>query len=260
MILAKIDNKKRKLIIKIVAGVLLCTNILLVCNNYKLNGELATKASTIKSLKEDINSIQQTNEKLEEELSIKINSESDIRIIREELIDKINSTVESRNLKIDQADILRALNSSENRIMDEYIRVAALALTVMELESGFKHINSTNTNGTTDHGIMQINEVVIPHLKKELGDDIDPINSKDDNVEGGTLTIYQCYTKAKEKHPEDVMWWTYAYYNRGLYFESTDSWKNPNNPNYNEVHKQADARSKKFKECYEAYYNGLTNN
>ena len=197
-------------------------------------------------------------EKLQEELSIKINSTSNIRLIRDDLIDNIKQVVESRKFKIQDVDALRALKSTENRLMDEYIRIASLVLATMETESGFRYITSTNSNGTKDHGIMQVNDAVIPHIKDALGDWIDPINNKDHNVEAGSYEIYECYLKAKEKHPEDVIWWTYAYYNRGLYFETKDTWKNPNNPNYKAVHKQAEVRSEIFREKYNAYYEILS--
>ena len=100
-------------------------------------------------------------------------------------------------------------------------------------------------------------EAISWHLKEALGENIDPINNKSDNVESGSWEVYDCYIQAKEKHPEDVIWWTYAYYNRGKYFENQDAWKNSNNPNYKEMHKQANARSSKFKEHYNFYYNEL---
>lgn len=259
MALAKIEKKNRKLIIEIIAGIYICISMILACNNYKLNNNLKEEQVKSNELQQQVEDIQKTNEQLKEKLSIKINSESDIRVIRDDLIDSIKEIVKERNRDIEQVDILRALNATENRIMDEYLRVAALILATMETESNFEYITNENTNGTVDHGIMQVNDVVIPHLKEALGENIDPINSKDDNVEGGSWEIYECYLKAKDKHPEDVIWWTYAYYNRGMYFENTDAWKNPSNPNYKKVHNQANVRSEKFKESYNAYYNALTN-
>ena len=260
MTIAKVisDKQKRNKIIKIMAGALIIVNAVLSCGLVHMSKELESSKNQVTQLCETNNELKKTNQHLEKELSINVNSKSDIRIIREELIVKIKDVVKERQFKIEDIDILRALNSSENRIMDEYIRVAALVLATMETESGFRYISSTNKNGTVDHGIMQVNDVVIPHLKDALGEQIDPINSKDDNVEGGSYEIYECYLKAKDKHPEDVIWWTYAYYNRGQFFENTDAWKNPNNKNYQAVHKQANERSKKFKKTYNAYYEALT--
>ena len=163
-------------------------------------------------------------------------------------------------MEIKDIDILRALNSSEKRVMDEYIRIAALVIATMEIETSFKYITSENKNGTADHGIMQVNDIAIPHVKDALGENIDPINNKNHNVEAGSWEIYECYLKAKEKHPENAIWWTYVYYNRGLYVESTDAWKNPNNPNHKAVRNQANVRSNKFKESFEAYYEALSDN
>lgn len=259
MALAKVKN--RETILKGIIGLLIATNILsfgqyiVKCN--ELSDERIAHQKTIEKAKKDLQMILDETKELEEQASIKINSESDIRIIRKDLIKKIEEVVQDRNFKIDEVDILRALNSTENRIMDEYIRVAALVLATMETETGFKHMVHENANGTKDYGIMQVNEVVVSHLKEALGEHIDPINNKNHNVEGGSWEIYECYLKAKDKHPEDVIWWTYAYYNRGMYFENTEAWKNKNHPSHEKVHKQADIRSNKFKECYNAYYEAL---
>lgn len=256
MALAKIRTIKN-----IIIGLLIASNIglgasLLISNN-KINKLEEVNNNNISSSKTKISDLLSDIEKLEEELSVKINSESDLRLIRGDLIFKINEVVHSKNKEIAEVDVLRALNSTENRIMEEYIRVASLILATMETESNFKYITNNNSNGTQDHGIMQVNDVIIPHIKEALGENLDPINNKDHNVEAGSWEIYECYLKAKDKHPEDVIWWTYAYYNRGLYFEGTDTWKNPNNPNYNKVHKQAEIRSEKFREYYNSYYEAL---
>lgn len=247
--------------IKSIIGLLIASNIILgaglIINNKKLKDLQQTNIENIDSSKNTISNLNSDINKLQEELSIKLNSESDIRLIRGDLIFKINEVIQSKNKEIAETDILRAFNSTENRLMEEYIRVLSLILATMETETNFKYITCNNTNGTKDHGIMQVNDAIIPDIKEVLGDNIDPINNKDHNVEAGSWEIYECYLKAKNKHPEDVIWWTYAYYNRGLYFENTDSWKNPNNSNYKKVHNQANVRSNKFKECYNAYYEEL---
>lgn len=257
MALLKLDNNKKNKIVKIIAGALLIINAALTYGYVKTNIELSKEKENSQTLAKNTRKIKLNNELLQEELSIQINSESDIRVIREDLIEKIKKTVQDRNYNVETVDVLRALNSAENRIMEEYIRVAALILATMETETGFTHMIYENTNGTFDYGIMQVNEVVIPHLREALGEHLDPIHNRDHNVEGGSWEIHECYLKAKDKHPEDVIWWTYAYYNRGLYFEGTDAWKNPNNPNYKKVHKQANTRSNIFKKNFEAYYNAL---
>ena len=259
MAIAKVKNKEKML--KIIVGILVATNLLSFgeyiakCN--ELLDERAAHQQTIEKAKKDLQMIVKETKELEKQASIKINSQSDIKIVRKNLIKKIEEIIEDRKQKIDDVDILRALNAAENRIMDEYIRVTALVLATMEVESNFRYINCKNSNGTVDYGIMQVNDVVIPHIKEALGDWIDPINNKNHNVEAGSWEIHECYLKAKDKHPEDVIWWTYAYYNRGLYFENTDAWKNKNHPNHEAVKKQANERSNKFKECYNSYYEAL---
>jgi hypothetical protein len=249
---------RQKNTVKIIIGTI--TAAILIANSCSLassNKALKSEKEKVNKLQKEIALLNKENENLKNEASIKVNSVSDIKIIREDLINAIKEAVDNRNRSIDNIDVLRALNSAENRIMDEYIKVAALILTTMETESNFKYINNINKNGTSDYGIMQVNDAIIPYIKKTLGDNIDPKNNKDHNVECGAYEIYECYLKAKEKHPEDVIWWTYAYYNRGLYFESMDTWKNPNNPNYSAVHKQANVRSNKFKESFNVYYEAL---
>lgn len=263
MALAKIKpTTSKELIKRVIIGLLVISNIglgtALITTSNELNNEIASYKESVKNAKEEIKALKSENKKLEKQASLIVNSESDIRIIREDLIEAVKRIVEERDREIQDVDILRAFKSTENRVMEEYIRTAALILATMETETNFKHIVSTNKNGTVDYGIMQVNEVVVPHLREALGDHLDPIHNRNHNVEGGSYEIYECYLKAKDKHPEDVIWWTYAYYNRGLYFEGTDAWKNPNNPNYKRVHKQANTRSNIFKDSYNAYYEALT--
>lgn len=264
MTLSKIKTEeKRNKILASIAVALISFSLGFGLCTFKAIGDINSikeehKQELQKANKEIENKYRKEIEKLQEELSIKINSQSDIRLIRDDLIESIKEVVESRNFKIQDIDVLRALKSTENRLMDEYIRIASLVLATMETESGFRYIVCENNNGTKDYGIMQVNDVVLPHVKDALGDWIDPINNRDHNVEAGSYEIYECYLKAKDKHPEDVIWWTYAYYNRGMYFESKDTWKNPKNPHYKAVHEQANTRSEIFKEKYNAYYDILS--
>ncbi|MEG1494674.1 MAG: transglycosylase SLT domain-containing protein [Bacilli bacterium] len=257
MALGKIETKNKNKIIKVIAGALLVVNVVLTCGYVKTNTELNKAETLIEKTKSYNKLLKDKNDELKEDLSYEVNSESDIRLIRDDLISTVKEVVKSRDREIAEIDVLRALNSTENRIMDEYIRVASLILATMETETGFKHMVHKNPNGTVDYGIMQVNEVVVPHVKEALGKHMDPINNKDHNVDAGSYEIYECYLKAKEKHPEDVIWWTYAYYNRGMYFENTEAWKNINHPSHKKVKKQADVRSEIFRECYEAYYKAL---
>ena len=248
-------------VIGIIIGLLVTANIgltgMVAVQNNQIKGIELINEKNIEEMKDILSSVIEDNKDLQERLSAKTNSQSDIRVIRPDLIEKIKEIGNERKKDIQEMDILRALKSSENRVMEEYIRIASLVLATMEIESNFKYITNENNNGTKDYGIMQVNDVIIPHMKEALGEELDPINSKDDNVEGGSYEIYECYLKAKEKHPENVIWWTYAYYNRGLYFENTDAWKDPSNPAYEKTHKQANIRSEKFISIFNAYYEAL---
>ena len=134
------------------------------------------------------------------------------------------------------------LSEKEELTYEEYYTVAALILATMEIESNFKDIVCYNNNGSIDYGTMQVNTAIIPEIEKNLGK-LDIKNSIEDNIEAGSWEIYECYKKAKDKHPENVLWYTYAYYNRGLYFE-----------NYSYNYEQANTRSIKFIEKFNKYY------
>ena len=193
---------------------------------------------------------------------------------QDEKVDDIYNLVKETYKYIDKENIESAFASARNSLereqeknkeneteiekykMDEYYKRVAIILAVMETESGFRQVNSKNTGGSVDYGIMQINECTIPTVKKALGDSVKDLKYKNsDNIEAGSYVILDlCYNKAKEKHPEDVMLYTFGYYNRGLYFENTKSWK------YNraKVLKQMNTRSKIYTERTEKYYKTLT--
>lgn len=269
MALSKIKEKTlRENILEVVIGGLVAVSLMFAAlwvEERKSHEETVVEQQTVvSSFQQEIKSLKKESTELTEKLDYKVNLSSTIGSVKEDLVGLIQEAVKKRgketlnpNLEISEADAMRALKSSENRILDEYIRTTALVLATMNTESNFKYKTNNNSNNTKDYGIMQVNDVVIPHLREALGEDLDPINNRNDNVEGGSWEIYECYSKAKDKHPEDVIWWTYAYYNRGLYFENTDAWKNRKNPSYEAVHKQADARSKIFKDAYTFYYNEL---
>lgn len=260
--------KNRKDLFKIIIGGLIVANLVvlgLYLKEKDSHAETARQAkSAITDTVKELKNIEKTNQELSDMVDYKVNTSSTIGAVRSDLVELIQKAVKERgvnlnnpDLKIDELDAMRALKSAENRVLDEYMRLTALVLATMNTESNFTYKTNTNPNGSKDYGIMQVNDSVIPYLKEALGENIDPINNKNHNVESGSWEIYDCYVQAKDKHPEDVIWWTYAYYNRGKYFENTDTWKNPKHPNYDAVHKQADVRSKIFKEAYEFYYDKL---
>lgn len=177
-------------------------------------------------------------------------------------IDTIYKNNKKAHPNISKYKIERAFISARNRMpkktyctMEDYYKRVALILATMETESDFKKINCRNSNGTIDYGIMQINSSVIPTIKKALGSKVSCLKTKNShNIEAGSYEIITlCYNKAKKNHPSNVIWWTYAYYNRGLYFENTYGWKY----NRSAVYKQANTRSQIFIKKYNRYYKDL---
>lgn len=80
-------------------------------------------------------------------------------------------------------------------------------LAVMDRESGFgADIDHTNTNGSTDIGIMQINSCNWDSLKERYG--LDVCNSDYDNIEAGALFLGTYWSKYT---PEEA----FAAYNMG---------------------------------------------
>ena len=90
--------------------------------------------------------------------------------------------------------------------------------------------------------------LVNSHAKKELNDNTLSVFNLEDNIKMGSWEIYRCLSKAQEKHPNNEIWWFYAYYNRGLWFENRSY-------DYNE----ANQRSKKFINIFNNYFNILYN-
>lgn len=169
--------------------------------------------------------------------------------MQNKLIDTIYDKVNKKQKHITNYKIKRSFISAKARLeykddftYEEYYNVVALILATMETESNFKNIICYNTNGSIDYGIMQVNTSIISEIENDLGN-LDIENSKKDNIEAGSWEIYKCYEKASKKHPKNIIWWTYAYYNRGMYFEK-----------YDYDYDQADTRSKIFIKKYNKYY------
>ena len=154
-------------------------------------------------------------------------------------------TKEMIEMVFESSDNRKSINESS---MEEYFTLVAMHLAIMEIESNFNN-DVININSTTkDYGIMQVNTVVIPEAKKGLNDKTLDVYDLHDNVEIGSWEIYKCYKKAKRKHSDNVLWWFYAYYNRGLYFE-----------NYPWDYNQANIRSKIFIKKFNKYFKILYN-
>lgn len=151
--------------------------------------------------------------------------------------------------KIKRAAATARHRSSKGTSKSEYKRKVAILLATMEVESDFKMIRHVNRNGSVDYGIMQVNSSVIPTIRRAMGSKIANGLKYNvaDNIEAGSYEmITLCYNKAKKKHPNNVIWWTYAYYNRGLYFE-----------NYSYNYNQANRNSQKFIRIYNKYRKDL---
>lgn len=154
---------------------------------------------------------------------------------------KVSRTVNSK--MVDLAFEYAGYKAPKEENKREYYRMVAIHLTVMELESNFDNSIICDNGSTKDYGIMQVNTMVIPDCKKSLKDySLDVYNLRD-NVKMGSWEIDLCYKKAKKLHPESTLWWTYAYYNRGMYFKL-------NSYNY----KETNTRSQKFISTYKKYF------
>lgn len=175
---------------------------------------------------------------------------SSIEILKEDLLKKIRKS--NKNVTMDIVNL--AFKSANNRehiddiTIEEHFRLVALHLAVMEVESNFDNSVIGYNSTTTDYGIMQVNSSVIKYIKDNLNNQSLDVYNIEDNIEMGSFEIYECYSKAKQKHPDNIIWWTYAYYNRGLYFE-----------NYAWDYDQTNKRSKKFIRKYNKYFKILYN-
>lgn len=154
---------------------------------------------------------------------------------------KVSRTVNSK--MVDLAFEYAGYRAPKKENKREYYRMVAIHLTIMELESNFDNSIICDNGSTKDYGIMQVNTMVIPEAKKSLKDySLDVFNLRD-NVRMGSWEVNLCYKKAKKLHPESTLWWTYAYYNRGMYFKL-------NTYNY----KETNQRSQKFITTYKKYF------
>lgn len=172
-------------------------------------------------------------------------------LYKEELKDmkkKLLKQAKKSNKNANMEMIDYAFESADNRKsmekdMNDYLKLVAMHLSIMEIESNFNNSVICKNPTTLDIGIMQVNTSVVNYIRKGLKDQsLNPYNLKD-NVEMGSYELYTCYKKAKKKHPSNILWYTYAYYNRGLYFEK-----------YSWDYDQTNKRSMKFIKAFNKYY------
>lgn len=195
-----------------------------------------------------LETIQENSMVKQEELKTKVSAVSSVKTSTKELkkkvlkkARKVSKTVNSK--MVDLAFEYAGYKAPKKENKREYYRMVAIHLTIMELESNFNNSIICNNGSTKDYGIMQVNTMVIPEAKKALKDySLDVFNLRD-NVKMGSWEINLCYKKAKKLHPESTLWWTYAYYNRGMYFKL-------NSYNY----KETNQRSQKFISTYKKYF------
>lgn len=195
-----------------------------------------------------LETIQENSMVKQQELQTKVSAVSSTKTSTKELkkkvlkkARKVSKTVNSK--MVDLAFEYAGYKAPKKENKREYYRMVAIHLTIMELESNFNNSIICNNGTTKDYGIMQVNTMVIPEAKKALKDySLDVFNLRD-NVKMGSWEINLCYKKAKKLHPESVLWWTYAYYNRGMYFKL-------NSYNY----KETNQRSQKFISTYKKYF------
>lgn len=167
-----------------------------------------------------------------------------------EIAKKDYKCVEKKHIEMAYDICAERLDTTKPLSMGEFLELFAINVTIMEIESGFDEDLIGHNPTTKDYGIMQVNSSVIETAEKELGVEIDVLNLYD-NVNAGSWEVYTCFSLAKEKHPDNVLWWTYVYYNRGLYVENTKSWKT------GAALGQANRRSKIFIDKFNKYYSCL---
>lgn len=160
---------------------------------------------------------------------------------------KINIDKQIIEYAFEEAEIYVDLN--DNYTMKDYYEIVSVILATMEVESSFEQNLVCSNVTSVDYGIMQVNSLTVKDMKKVLGSSINDYKYDiKQNIKAGTYEAMLCWEKAKEKHPDDVPFYSYAYYNRGLYYEGR-------NFNVNERNK----RSSKFKNVYYKYFDICNN-
>lgn len=221
----------------------------IVLSSLGLNSSI-DNAITIKEVKPVVETVSNISTSSKKKVKSKVITSNAV-LYKEELKDmkkKLLKQAKKSNKNATMKMIDYAFESADNRKsmekdMNEYLKLVAMHLAIMEIESNFNNSVICKNPTTLDIGIMQVNTSVVNYIRKGLKDQsLNPYNLKD-NIEMGSYELYTCYKKAKKKHPSYALWYTYAYYNRGLYFEKY-------NWNYNQTNK----RSMKFINTFNKYY------
>ena len=169
--------------------------------------------------------------------------------IKDNIIDKIYTDNVKDTPYITKQKIEYSFTSAKNMLSEngtfayeEYYSLVSMILSAIDMESDFENKDTYNSVNSIDYGLMQINTCNIPIIEKELGI-LDIRNSTKDNIEAGSWIIYNCYIKAFEEHPDDILLYTYSYYNRGIYFENFEYDKN-------QMYKRGDIFADKYFKYY----------
>lgn len=226
----------------------------IVLSSLGLNSSI-DNAITVKEVKPVIESARTATPKKKVVKSQPITS--DEILYKEELKDmkkKLLKQAKKSNKNANMEMIDFAFESADNRKsmekdMNDYLKLVAMHLSIMEIESNFNNSVICKNPTTLDIGIMQVNTSVVNYIRKGLKNQyLNPYDLKD-NIEMGSYELYTCYKKAKKNHSSNSLWYTYAYYNRGLYFEKY-------NWNYNQTNKRSMKFIKTFKKYYKCMFEG----
>ena len=226
----------------------------IVLSSLGLNSSI-DNAITVKEVKPVIKSARTATPKKKVVKSQPITSDEilykeELKDMKKKLLKQAKKSNKNANMKM----IDYAFESADNRKsmekgMNDYLKLVAMHLSIMEIESNFNNSVICKNPTTLDIGIMQVNTSVVNYIRKGLKNQyLNPYDLKD-NIEMGSYELYTCYKKAKKEHSSNSLWYTYAYYNRGLYFEKY-------NWNYNQTNKRSMKFIKTFKKYYKCMFKG----
>lgn len=226
----------------------------IVLSSLGLNSSI-DNAITVKEVKPVIESARTATPKKKVVKSQPITSDEilykeELKDIKKKLLKQAKKSNKNANMKM----IDYVFESADNRKsmekgMNDYLKLVAMHLSIMEIESNFNNSVICKNPTTLDIGIMQVNTSVVNYIRKGLKNQyLNPYDLKD-NIEMGSYELYTCYKKAKKEHTSNSLWYTYAYYNRGLYFEKY-------NWNYNQTNKRSMKFIKTFKKYYKCMFKG----
>lgn len=226
----------------------------IVLSSLGLNSSI-DNAITVKEVKPVIKSARTVTPKKKVVKSQPITSDEilykeELKDMKKKLLRQAKKSNKNANMKmIDYAFESANNRKSMEKDMNDYLKLVAMHLSIMEIESNFNNSIICKNPTTLDIGIMQVNTSVVNYIRKGLKNQyLNPYILKD-NIEMGSYELYTCYKKAKKSHPSNALWYTYAYYNRGLYFEKY-------NWNYNQTNKRSMKFIKTFKKYYKCMFKG----